>query len=579
MNRVLSLLLLMGLTFGLALSPSTSWADHHEKGEKKSESKTEDAKKDSWPTDKKSGDKDKKDAAKKDTDKTDADKEPAEKTQEQDEENAEKEADEAKAEDKKKEAKEDEEKKTKKKKRKTAKVETDSVKVDITVDGTFVAEKMTEVIIRPEAWSSFKIEEIVPHGSQVYEGEVLIKFDADKLKDAISDLELSQRLSELSLRKTEKELPRLEKSLELQLAAAEQSHERTHDDVRRYQEVDRERLIKSANMSMKMAKQRLDYAKDELEQLEKMYKADDLTEETEEIVLTRTRQQYEISKYYYERQQQYHEELMSIYLPRQDEDIKESLDKVDMSLERAEIASQLDLNKARYELQQKKISREKSLEKHAKLIEDKGLMEIESPAAGTVYYGRCTNGKWGDMSSMINKLVPHGSAPTGSVLMTIVDPEKMYLTGTVSEKQMPSLKKGQKAKIKLAAEGTNSLEGRVKEVSAVPISTGKFSLQVELTSDDHPEWLVPGMSSKMKINTYNKKDALVLPKKAVHAEEDDEDAHYVWVVENDDADSEAEKTKVKVGKTDGDNIEILDGVEKGDVVSLEDESKKDEDKD
>lgn len=572
MNRVLSLLLVSSLTFTLALSPAVSWADHHKEDEKKSAEKSDEAKKDAWPTkqEDKSNDKD----AAKPEDKA------AEKTEASENKKDDKADDEkdAKSEDSKKDdAKKEDDKKTKKKKRKTAKVETDTVKVDVTVDGTFVADKMTEVVLRPESWSSFEIEEIVPHGSKVYEGEILIKFEDDKLKEAIANLELSQRLSELSLRKMEKELPRLEKSLELNLADAEQSHERTHEDYKRYQEVDRDRMIKAANMSLKMSKMRLDYAKDELEQLEKMYGADDLTEETEEIVLTRTRQQYEMSKYYYERSEQYHEELMNIYLPRQDVDIKESLDKVDMALERAKLASQLDLNKARYELEQKKISREKSLEKHAQLIEDQGLMEVESPAAGTVYYGRCSNGKWGDMSSMINKLVPHGNAPTGNVLMTIVDTDNMYLTGTVSEKQMPSLEKGQQAKIKLASDEADTLKGKVKEVSAVPVSSGKFSIDVQLTGEDRPDWLVPGMSGKMKINTYHKKDALVLPKKAVHTEEDDEDAHYVWLVEDEEnAESEAKKVTVKVGKTDGDNIEILDGVEKGDVVSLEDEDKKED---
>ena len=182
-----------------------------------------------------------------------------------------------------------------------------------------------------------------------------------------------------------------------------------------------------------------------------------------------------------------------------------------------------------------------------------------------------------DMSSMQGKLKQYNSAPTGSVLMTIVDTEKMYLVGTVSEKQRPALAHDQEAKIKLAADGADKLNGKVSELSNVPVSTGKFSLKVELTSSDRPEWLVPGMTGKMKINTYNKSDALVLPSKAVHTEKDDEDARYVWVVADaDDVDGAAAKVSVKVGKTDGDMVEILEGVKKGEVVSLEDEKKRKE---
>ena len=55
-------------------------------------------------------------------------------------------------------------------KRKTAKVEAKRMKVVVTLDGTFTAEKMTPVALRPDAWSQFEIVEIVKHGSEVHEG-------------------------------------------------------------------------------------------------------------------------------------------------------------------------------------------------------------------------------------------------------------------------------------------------------------------------------------------------------------------------------------------------------------------------
>ena len=83
-----------------------------------------------------------------------------------------------------------EDKKEEKKKRKTAKVETKRLKVDVTLDGTFTAEKMTPVALRPEAWTQFEIVEIVEHGSEVHEGQMLVKFDTEKIDEEIADLEL-----------------------------------------------------------------------------------------------------------------------------------------------------------------------------------------------------------------------------------------------------------------------------------------------------------------------------------------------------------------------------------------------------
>ncbi|MEN1678914.1 MAG: HlyD family efflux transporter periplasmic adaptor subunit [Planctomycetota bacterium] len=477
---------------------------------------------------------------------------------------------------------EDDEKKEKKKpakKRKTTKVESKPLKVEVTVDGSFVARTMTPVTLQPEAWSSFKIEEIVPHGAKVRQGEVLVKFEEKKLDEEIESLELSQRLTDLSIRKAEEELPRVEKSLEMALTDAKQLHERVNSDYKRYKEQDRERFIEQINMSLKMSKRSLNYAKDELEQLEKMYEADDLTEETEEIILTRQRQQVEMAEYYYKNAKIRHDEMLNIYLPRQDVDNKEAVDRVDMTLQRAKLASQIDLNRARYELEQKKISRDKSVERHAKLVQDRGLMEVKSPAEGLVYYGRCVNGKWADMTSMLGKLLPTKSVPSGTTMMTIVDPEEMYLQATVGEKERPTIKVGQAAKIMPAGEGAEPLEGKVASVSLIPVSSGKFALEIDVTDEDRPDWLVPGMTGKIKIVTYDKKSTLLVDKKAIKTDEDDETKKYVWEIEEEDGEVEVEKEYVKLGKTKGDLVEILKGVDEGDVLSLEDEEEETDDDD
>ena len=68
------------------------------------------------------------------------------------------------------------------------------------------------------------------------------------------------------------------------------------------------------------------------------------------------------------------------------------------------MALSLDLNRARYELEQRKKARTKSLDRHAKLLADRELMEIKSPADGIVYYGQCVNGRWSDTASLINQV-------------------------------------------------------------------------------------------------------------------------------------------------------------------------------
>ena len=460
------------------------------------------------------------------------------------------------------------------KKRKTHKLEPKRLKIDITLDGTFVARQMEEVALRPETWTNYEIEEVVEHGAKVRKGETLIEFDSEKIDEAIADLELEQRLNELAIMRADEELPRMEKTLRLDFDDAERANQQAKEDFERYKEIERPMAVKSAEFLVKYYDFMLNYEKDELDQLEKMYEADDLTEETEEIVLKRQRNSVEFAEFGLESARLDRDETLKVRLPRMDIRIKESLERTSLARARAQTALSLDLNRARYEQEQRKKARTKSLDKHAKLLADRELMEIEAPADGIVFYGQNVNGRWSDTQTLINKYKPHGNIAPGAILMTIVESRPVFVTSTVEEGKRPDVADGQKAKISLPAEGTDRVAGEVKSISSIPVSPGKFEINFDVQQEQIPDWIVPGMSCKVQITTYDKKEALVVPKTAIHDDEDNEDQKYLWLVDPDDEEAKPERRNVKLGKRKGDEVEVIKGLKEGDVVSLEDESKK-----
>jgi len=403
---------------------------------------------------------------------------------------------------------------------------------------------------------------------------VLFKFDDKKINEAISDLELEQRLSELAILRAEEELPRMEKSLKMDFDDAERGNREAKEDFARYNEIDRPMFVKSAEFMLKYYNFNLDYEKDELEQLEKMYKADDLTEDTEEIVLKRQRNSVEFAEFSLENANINSEEMLKIRIPRMDIQIKNSLERAALALARAQTALSLDLNRARYEQEQRKKARTKSLDRHAKLLADRDLMEIKSSADGLVFYGQEANGRWAETPTLINKYKPHSNVSPGSILATIVEQRPLYITSQVDEAKRPDVTDGQKAKVALPAEGTDRVPGDVKSISPIPVAPGKFEINFNIEQDKIPDWIVPGMSCKVQVNTYDKADALVVPTKAVHYDKDDPDEHYVWLVDPDDEEAKPERRVVKVGKKKGEEIEIVKGLKKDDVISLDDEDAK-----
>ena len=155
--------------------------------------------------------------------------------------------------------------------------------------------------------------------------------------------------------------------------------------------------------------------------------------------------------------------------------------------------------------------------------------------------------------------------------MTIVKPRPLYVAGNIGEADRPNVKTGQPAKIALPPKGSPQLEAEVQTLSMAPISSTKFWIDLKLLTESEPEWLVAGMTCKVKVLTYDQADAIVVPQDAIHSDKENEEEEYVWVVDPDDASTGVQRRNVKTGQRSGKNIEILAGLEVGDVVSLEDE--------
>ena len=300
-------------------------------------------------------------------------------------------------------------------------VKADMLKIDLELEGVFVAQKMTPVELRPESWSSFKVVEAIEHGAEVEKGDVLVEFETDKIDDAITDQETAQELAELSLKQAELGLKLLEKTTPIDLKMAERQKRMNAEDLKRFLEIDIDLTKRSAANSLKSSEQTLEYQLEELKQLEKMYKADDLTEETEEIILKRQRNAVERAKFYLELAKNRYDEIMNVYLPRDKESMQVMADIYELTIDRSKATLPIDLEREKIAFEKLKVEQKRDREKFAKLKEDRELMSITAPASGIVYYGKCVRGKWSGASSIADKLRPGATASAGT-LMTIVSP-------------------------------------------------------------------------------------------------------------------------------------------------------------
>jgi HlyD family secretion protein len=450
------------------------------------------------------------------------------------------------------------------------KVEKGKFSIDVTTKGTLEAEETVELSFHLESWSGMMTKKAVAHGAAVKQGDVLIELDLEKIDKAIKDLDMERELSEIAHQQAYEDLKTTERLYPLDWAMAEQGYKNAQEDFKKFKESDIPLLKRNAEFQMKSSKNFLEYAMEELKQLEKMYKADDIKEETEEIILRRQRDTVEAARNNAMNAEKRSADTLGYDIPRRELTMKDANERAQINWEKTKITMPAGLKMKQLAFEKTKHERAKANERYENMKADRAKMAaLKAPTDGIVYYGKATKGNW-NSSSAEGKLVQHGMPISNDeVIMTIVKPGKLAVRSTVEEKDRPLIKAGQSVKVTPTSMPDRKLAGTVESIANVPLGAS-FDLRLKL--EGAVEDLVPGMTCSVKIKAYSKDDALTLPASAVSVDDADEDQYVVYLPGSEN--KPATKQPVKIGKRSGDKVEILDGLKEGAVVLKEKPAKK-----
>ncbi|HEU4522960.1 MAG TPA: efflux RND transporter periplasmic adaptor subunit [Thermoanaerobaculia bacterium] len=182
---------------------------------------------------------------------------------------------------------------------------------------------------------------------------------------------------------------------------------------------------------------------------------------------------------------------------------------------------------------------------------------IRAPAAGTV------------LTRLVNPgdpIVPLTSYQPGTEMATIADMSDLIFKGTVDEIDVGKLSAGMTARIKVGALPTDVVTGKVSRIAPqAQQKEGATLFDVEIELDPNQTiTLRAGYSANADVIIREKKDVLVIPERLVAFE----DGGNKTTVELPGAGPKAEpkKVEIKTGVSDGLNIEVMQGLRKGDKV-------------
>lgn len=482
------------------------------------------------------------------------------------EEKKEEKKEESKESDKKTDEKKDESKKAEPKKEDepdTLELKKEPLRLTVKLPGTFESAKAEIVRLKGEDFSTFELSEVVAHGSKVRKGDVLIKFNAKKYDEALVEKKRALRLSEISLQEEQIGLKYLEKRRPMQKSAMERSKKQSDEDFVYFLNVQQDLSKKSIAFQLKLGEFYVESAKEELKQLEKMYEADDLVEETEEFILKRSRFMADAEEFFFEMDKLRIDRSLNTLLPRMEESMRFMAKLEDLEYQKSVETFDFMLEQAKLRLEKAKETHTKLVEQYEKFVKDKQMLVLKAPVDGIVYYGeysgKLTPGKWNNAANIAGAMKIDEMVMNKQVLFTIVDAKPSRVRTSVPEKELHWVKNGTEGNITPTAFPDSRYKVRITKRNEIPSPANDYVavLSVELPENSR---IYPNMSGSVELVVYDKKEALLIPNTSLKREENEDDSWnhaYVYVYGNN---KKVDKIKVKTGNVKGDKTEVLSGV-------------------
>lgn len=173
------------------------------------------------------------------------------------------------------------------------------------------------------------------------------------------------------------------------------------------------------------------------------------------------------------------------------------------------------------------------------------------------------DGKITKISAYVNQDVD-----TSTTVFTIIDDSSYKVESSIDESEISKISHGQDVDINITALDKN-VEGKVTNLDAQATSSGNsvlFGLVVSIDGEELDN-VYSGMSTEMNIIIKESKDVLTVPIQAVSNKKG------VKIVKVKDGDSTKE-VEVEVGAQDSSFVEIISGLNEGDVIVYEQSTSK-----
>ena len=156
-------------------------------------------------------------------------------------------------------------------------------------------------------------------------------------------------------------------------------------------------------------------------------------------------------------------------------------------------------------------------------------------------------------------------APGQSRLFRLINLSDMYITAAVPEAYLGSIKKGTEVMVEIQATGT-SFSSAVRQVGNF-VNPNNRTFEIQVAVPQNSEEIKPNLIATVKLNDYSSEDAIIIPENVMQKNSAGENVVFVVKKENDST-GIAEKRILETGRTYENSVEVLSGLEQGELLVM-----------
>ena len=437
------------------------------------------------------------------------------------------------------------------------KVKRGDMLISIVEGGALKAVK--ESIIRSEFEGISRIISIVPEGTYVKEGEVLVELDSSELKDRVNQQEVTLQNNDFAFIQAKENLSIQQSLVESQLKEAELRVEFAKSDLDKYIEGDAPQQINTATNAIIIRKEQLQRAQDKLDWTQQLFKkgyaskseleADGLSLMQSKISLDQSEEDLRLFRKY--------------DLPKSQRRLESTWEQAQMELERLRHRTSNQIAQAEANVRTSQRALELTSDKLKELKQQLENAKIKAPQDGLVVYASSSG--FGDRGQM---LIEEGAQiRQRQEIIKLPDVSKMVVEIRVHESHVLQIRPGLEAYVTVDSIPDQRFKARVTKVAVLPNSQDRWmnpNLKVYSTDvliEDQLPDLKPGASARAEILVTNLVDALTVPLQAVTTVK----GKQVCFVQQGD---EVVPVSITVGNFNDQFIEVRSGLKEGDQVAL-----------